>query len=231
MAKKTQTQATAVRTRRVIVHLLKQEGSLDAETLAARLEITAMAVRQHLYALQAEQLVTYQEEPRRMGRPAKLWQLTPAADHLFPDGYAELTLSLLNSVKEAFGEAGLDRLLEVRTRQQLETYTQQMKDKRLAPGTTAEQTLKQRLHKLAEIRTSEGYMAEVQAQPDGSFLFIENHCPICAAATACTGLCAKELEIFQSILGNEINIERVEHIIAGERRCAYQVSDLQLKIN
>ncbi len=215
MTKKPQTQETAVRTRRAIVQLLKQGGCLDAEALAACLEITAMAVRQHLYALQAEQLVTYQEESRPMGRPAKLWQLTPAADRLFPDGYAELTLSLLNAVKAAFGEAGLDRLLEIRTQQQLEGYTQQLKGKR---------SLKQRLNKLVEIRTTEGYMAELQAQTDGSFLLIENHCPICAAATACIGLCAKELEIFQSIVGNEINIQRVEHIIAGERRCAYQIS-------
>lgn len=215
MAKKTQTHETAVRTRRAIVQLLKQEGSLDAEALAARLDITAMAVRQHLYALQDEQLVTYQEEPRPMGRPAKLWQLTPAADRLFPDGYAELTLSLLNSVKEAFGEAGLDRLLEIRTRHVIEGYSQQMKGKR---------SLKQRLNKLVEIRTLEGYMAEVQAQADGSFLLVENHCPICAAATACTGLCAKELETFQSVLGDEVNIQRVEHIITGERRCAYQIN-------
>jgi predicted ArsR family transcriptional regulator len=212
MAKKTQ--ETALRTRRAIVQLLKQQGNLDAETLALRLEITAMAVRQHLYALQDEQLVTYQEEPRPMGRPAKLWQLTSAADRFFPDGYAELTLSLLDSVKEAFGEAGLDRLIEVRTRQQLEAYNQQMKGKR---------SLRQRLNKLVEIRTNEGYMAEVQAQADGSFLLIENHCPICAAATACTGLCAKELEIFESILGDGVNIQRVEHIVAGARRCAYQI--------
>lgn len=215
MAKKTQTQETAVRTRRAIVQLLKQEGRLDAETLAARLGITAMAVRQHLYALQDEQLVTYQEESRPMGRPAKLWQLTAAADRFFPDGHAELTLSLLNSVKQAFGEVGLDRLLEVRSQQQLESYSQQMKGKR---------SLKQRLNKLVEIRTNEGYMAEVQAQADGSFLLVENHCPVCAAATACTGLCAKELEVFQSILGDDTNIKRVEHIIAGERRCAYQIS-------
>lgn len=221
MAKKNQTQATTApcgmlreRTRRVIIQQLKQEGALDAETLAASLDITAMAVRQHLYALQNQQLVTYQEEPRPMGRPAKLWQLTPAADRLFPDGYAELTLSLLNSVKAAFGEAGLDRLLEVRTKQQIEGYSQQIKGKR---------SLKQRLNKLAEIRTNEGYMAEVQ-EVDGAFLLVENHCPICAAATACTGLCAKELETFQSVLGDEVNIQRVEHIIAGERRCAYQIS-------
>lgn len=215
MARKTQTQETAVRTRRAIVQLLKQEGRLDAETLASHLGITAMAVRQHLYALQDEQLVTYQEESRPMGRPAKLWQLTAAADRFFPDGYAELTLSLLNSVKQAFGEAGLDHLLEVRSQQQLESYNQQMKGKR---------SLKQRLNKLVEIRTHEGYMAEVQAQADGAFLLIENHCPICAAATVCTGLCAKELEIFQAVLGDDTQIQRVEHIIAGERRCAYQIT-------
>ena len=62
MTRKTQTQETAVRTRRAIVQRLKQEGRLDAETLASHLGITAMAVRQHLYALQDEQLITYQEE-------------------------------------------------------------------------------------------------------------------------------------------------------------------------
>ncbi|HEY9640563.1 MAG TPA: hypothetical protein V6C57_08765 [Coleofasciculaceae cyanobacterium] len=82
----------------------------------------------------------------------------------------------------------------MRTQHQLDGYTQQIKGKR---------SLKQRLNKLVEICTHEGYMAEVQAQADESFLLIENHCPICAAATACTGLCAKELEIFQS---NKIHV-------------------------
>ncbi len=208
MPKKAQTQTTAVRTRRAIVNLLKQAGAMDAAELSSRLGISAMAVRQHLYALQAEQLVTYQEEARDMGRPAKLWQLTSAANCLFPEAYAELSLSLIQSGMEAFGEAGLERLLEIRTRQQME----------------GQESLEQRLKTLAEIRTNEGYMAEVQPQADGSFLLLENHCPICAAATACTGLCAKELEIFESVLGENAVIQRTEHIVAGARRCAYQVS-------
>lgn len=224
MAKKTSSHDTAVRTRRTIVQLLKQHGSLDAETLAAHLGITAMAVRQHLYSLQDEQLVTYQEDPRPMGRPAKLWQLTPAANRLFPDGYAELTLSLIQSVKSAFGEAGLERLLEIRTGQQREAYEQQMKAKRSAKPMVPQQRLKQRLSQLATIRTNEGYMADVSPQADGSFLLVENHCPICAAATVCTGLCAKELELFQALLGDEVTIERVEHMMAGARRCAYQIN-------
>lgn len=204
----------AVRTRQAIVKLLKQSGALDSQSLAVQLGVSAMAIRQHLYALQNESLVSYQEEARLMGRPVKLWQLTPAADRLFPDGYAELTLSLIHAVQEAFGEVGLEQLLEVRTRQQLANYQTQIPSRA---------TVSEKLAVLAAIRTDEGYMAEVQTLEDGAFLLIENHCPICAAATACTGLCAKELEIFQQVLGSA-TVDRTEHIISGSRRCAYLVS-------
>src|SRR5712691_13058307 len=126
MATNTPQSATAVRTHRALVHLLKQEGPMDAQELAARLHVSAMAVRQHLYALQAEQLVTYHETPRPRGRPVKRWQLTPAADRLFPEAYAELTLSLLTSITEAFGKAGLERLLALRSQQQVAAYRAQM---------------------------------------------------------------------------------------------------------
>ncbi len=100
-------ESKSVRTRRAIVQHLKQAGPTDAETLAIHFSITAMAVRQHLYALQKEGLVTFQEEARSMGRPAKLWLLTSAADRFFPDRYAELTLGLINSMKAAFGRQDL----------------------------------------------------------------------------------------------------------------------------
>ncbi|MBW4474624.1 MAG: transcriptional regulator [Stenomitos rutilans HA7619-LM2] len=214
MTEKLQLKAAAVRTRRKIVNFLKQHGALDATVLASQLSISAMAVRQHLYELQKEGLVTYSEEARPMGRPAKLWQLTPAADRLFPDSYAELTLSFINSVKEAFGEAGLDRILNIRTREQIASYQAQM------PNYA---TLQQRLETLVALRTNEGYMAELHPSTDGSFLLLENHCPICAAATACTGLCTRELEMFQTVLGEDAIVERTEHIIAGDRRCVYRV--------
>jgi predicted ArsR family transcriptional regulator len=210
-------ETTSGRTQRAIVQRLKQAGALDAETLASHFNITAMAVRQHLYALQKEGLVTYEEEARPMGRPAKLWHLTPAADRFFPDRYAELTLGLINSMKAAFGEAGLDRLLEVRTREQIQAY------QAIVPHS---QPLQQRLEALAQQRTEEGYMAEVQAQTDGTFLLAEKHCPICAVATACTGLCRMELEIFQAALGEDSAIERIEHILAGDQRCVYRVAQV-----
>ncbi len=215
MSPKLTPKATNTRKRRALINLLKQAGPTDAATLSARLKVTAMAVRQHLYDLQKEGLVTYSEEARPMGRPAKLWQLTSAANRLFPDGYAELTLSLIESVKEAFGEAGLDRLLEIRTAQQVTTYQSQI---------SQQESLEERLEILATLRTDEGYMAEVQSLPENSFLLIEKHCPICTAATACVGFCAKELEVFQAVLGQDVVVERTEHILAGERQCVYRVS-------
>jgi len=202
------------KTRRSIAQLLKTEGPLTSAQLADRLGVTAMAVRQHLYALAEERLVTVEERPVPIGRPAKYWQLTPEANRLFPDAYAELNLSLIAAMKDAFGDKGLNKVLAFRGAQQEATYLERI---------TASAPLKQKLQQLARLRTEEGYMAEVTANPDGSFLFVENHCPICAAAATCQGFCASELEVFRKVLGTNIQIAREEHILAGARRCTYRV--------
>lgn len=69
-------------------------------------------------------------------------------------------------------------------------------------------------------------MAEVHAAKNGAFLLVENHCPICAAATACKGFCATELDLFRAVFGPRVEVARVEHIVSGARRCAYRVQPL-----
>lgn len=210
-------QAPAERkTRRAITKLLKTEGPIDSAQLAQRLGLTAMAIRQHLYALQREGLVTSEDRPVPIGRPAKFWRLTREADHLFPEAYAELSVALINSVKDAFGEEGLERVLTSRCARQRVDY-----DKRIGP----QDSLDKKLDELARVRTEEGYMAEIRREADGSFLLVENHCPICAAANACQGFCSTELELFRSVLGPGVSVERAEHIIKGDQRCVYRVKE------
>jgi len=69
-------------------------------------------------------------------------------------------------------------------------------------------------------------MAEVFDQLDGSLLLVENHCPICTAAQNCQQLCGAELEVFKTVLGAGVAVERVEHILQGDRRCAYQIQKI-----
>ncbi|GAB4365209.1 MAG: transcriptional regulator [Kiloniellaceae bacterium] len=207
------------RSRRAIIDRLKQDGPQDAAGLARRLGISAMAVRQHLYELEAEGLVTHEAEARPagskvLGRPAKLWALTPAADRFFPDGHAEFTVGLIHSMKQAFGAEGLDKLLKLRAKEQVATYRARI---------DRQPSLPKKLQALADIRTQEGYMAEVQ-KANGGYLLVENHCPVCSAAAACTNLCNMELEVFQKALGRDVTVKRIDHILAGARRCAYLVT-------
>jgi predicted ArsR family transcriptional regulator len=202
-------------TRRRLVKLLKSEGAMDSASLAARLKVTPMAIRQHLYALQAEKLVGAEERPVPLGRPAKYWHLTREADRLFPDAYAELSVALIDALGETFGPKGVQRLLNTRLAKQTADYSARI---------TQSAPLAKKLEQLARARTDEGYMAEVKRDGRGAFLFIENHCPICAAATMCQGFCATELDLFRHVLGPGVAVERAEHIVSGDRRCAYRIS-------
>jgi predicted ArsR family transcriptional regulator len=202
-------------TRRAIVTLLKTEGAMTSAALAHRLRVTAMAVRQHLYGLERERLVEADERRDGVGRPAKYWRLTREADTLFPDAYAELNVAIIGALGEAFGPKGLQRVLAAREAAQRADYARRI---------SATATLRTRLRQLAHVRTAEGYMAEVQSAGGGDFLFIENHCPICAAATTCQGLCATELSLFRAVLGPDVSVDRAEHIVTGDRRCAYRVA-------
>jgi len=206
--------------RAAVLDLIKREGPVTADALAEKLGVTAMAVRQHLAGLEADGLAIYEAKAAARGRPAKYWRVTDKAAGHFPDSHAQLVLDLITEMKKAFGEKGLDALLKLRTIDQSNVY-------REAVGKA--HTLKGRLEALAAIRSKEGYMAEVRQEPEtGTLLFVENHCPICAAAKLCTGLCREELSLFQKVLGGTVKIERISHILAGAGRCAYRVTSYHL---
>ena len=196
---------------------LKTRGTATAAVLAKRLDVTPMAIRQHLAALENEGLVTHIEERRAVGRPARVWDLTQRAAERFPDNHADLTVELLAAVKDVFGEEGLERLIHARAGKQRQSYRQQL------PGEGT--SLAERGAALSELRREEGYMADWSQEPDGSFLLVENHCPICAAATLCQGFCRDELELFREVIGPDAEVERSEHLLAEARRCAYRISE------
>ncbi|MEA1650818.1 MarR family transcriptional regulator [Nitrospirillum sp. BR 11164] len=146
------------------------------------------------------------------GRPRQLWHLTAAGHAQFPDGHAALTTALLSTLVAQLGAGALDAVIAGREAETLARYRAELAD---APDLAA------RVRRLAAIRTAEGYMADSWMLDDGSWLLVENHCPICAAATACAGFCRSELETFRTVLG--ARVDRAEHIPQGARRCAYRI--------
>jgi predicted ArsR family transcriptional regulator len=122
---------------------------------------------------------------------------------------------LIEGIRSVFGEAGLDRLIEARQKSIAATYRQALQP---YPD------LGDRVSALARLRTAEGYMAEFEMQGDGSFLLIENHCPICAAAKTCQGFCRSELALFEAAFGADMSVTRQEHLLSDGRRCVYRIA-------
>ena len=194
--------------------MLKMHGSLTAAALGKKLGTTGEAARQQLSRLADEGLVVASSTPSGVGRPTQEWGLTEAGHARFPDTHAALTVQILDSVRSLLGDAALDRVIEKRERDTRALYKAAMADRK---------SLHERVAALAELRSAEGYMADWQETNDGNLLLIENHCPICAAATSCQGFCRSELNVFRDVLGTDVIVERAEHVIAGGRRCSYLV--------
>jgi predicted ArsR family transcriptional regulator len=200
-----------------VLEILKLEEPATAAGLAAELGLTEAAVRQHLGALEAVGMVRPGPTvARRPGRPASTWSLTDVGRRRFPDRHGELTVQLVDAIRDALGESGLARVIDARTDDQLRGYREALR----AAGTT----LRARVEALAGLRTAEGYIAEVTDDGSGGYLLTEHHCPICDAAKACLGFCTAELRLFADALGDDVLIERTEHLLAGGRRCTYHIT-------
>jgi predicted ArsR family transcriptional regulator len=198
-----------------ILFLLKTRGPSTAQQLAQALDLSSMGVRRHLDAWLEKGLLLTEDRADKVGRPARYWLLSDAGHARFPDRHSELTVQLIAQVRTLFGQSGLDKLITAREQSSETSYQERM---------AGAKTLSKRLAKLVEARDAEGYMAQLEKQPDGSFLLIENHCPICAAATECQGFCRSELDVFRRTLGPDSQVERVEHVLAGGRRCVYRIT-------
>jgi len=201
--------------RRKLLELIKSGGPQTATELAQGLGVTPVAVRQHLQALRRDGLLVYVEERRPVGRPARRWSLSDAAQPFFPDSHREFAVGLIEAIDDAFGGEGLQRLVEERIRQQIRRYRRRMPD--------GDASMEERVAALASLRNEEGYMVDWSADGPGCWVLAENHCPICDAAKVCGKLCAGEPALFQTVLGPDVEVQRTEHLLEDSYRCVYRI--------
>ena len=201
------------RTEDRILFALKTRGALSTAALARLMAISVPGVRQHLGRLAIAGLVEHVDRNEGVGRPAKHWSLTRAADGRFPDTHADLTREMIDAIRDDLGEAALASVVAHRHRRMEQRYRALLGKAR---------SVADRLERLAQARSADGYMASVE-RDDRGLLLVENHCPICAAAASCQGFCEGELELFRELLPGT-TVERIDHALAGARRCAYRIT-------
>ncbi len=206
--------------KRRIIERLKRADTATAPELAAEFGLTDTAIRQHLEALENAELVERVSPPNSAttvggrGRPPVHWRLAASASSLFADRHSDLTVDLIMSIRDALGEDALEAVVRTRAERQLATYRVAIDD---------DASVSDRVHRIAELRSAEGYLAEA-VEGDGHMTLVEHHCPIRDAADSCAGLCSAELNLFQKALGPDVTVAREQHLLEGGQRCAYRIT-------
>lgn len=203
------------RSQAAILQRLKNRGPQSVKILASQLGMTTMGVRQHLTELQNRGLVRKTDETRQTrGRPVHYWKLSAQGHQQFPDNHGQLTQDLIATLREELGQSNLAKLVDACSLRQQKLYEQALE--------AAGNSLEEKVRALSQLRSDEGFMAEVRLLPEG-WLLIENHCPVYAAAESCQQFCQSELDMFRSLLANFADVQRIDHLFAGARRCAYKI--------
>jgi DeoR family transcriptional regulator, suf operon transcriptional repressor len=201
--------------RRAVLYAVRRRGEATVEQVAEQLGITLSGARQHLSALTAAGYVGAAEVPAegpKRGRRALVYTVTDAADAVFPKAYGELTNELLGYVSERDPEL-LDDLFARRREQRIAAAQARLARKRGLGAKVAE---------LTRILDEDGYLASSEQIAPGVYRIVEHNCAIWAVAQNYGQACSSEIDFIRAVLPGT-TVERVQHMVAGARRCAYEV--------
>jgi DeoR family suf operon transcriptional repressor len=197
---------------REILGYLKKHGEARADVLAEHLGITPSGLRQHLAVLGRDGLVRHRELRDGPGRPKHLYALTALSDALFPRAYAELTNELLEYATQEDADL-VGRLFERRAERRLQGALARLEGL----------DFPQKVATVAKILDEDGYLADFEALPDGSFRVREHNCMVLGVARRFGHACSSELDFLRRALP-EAEIQRVQHMLAGAHACAYVIT-------
>ncbi|UXY19130.1 ArsR family transcriptional regulator [Streptomyces cynarae] len=198
-------------TRNRVARSILDHGPSTVAELAGRLGLTQAAVRRHLDALVADDVVEAREQrvygTRTRGRPAKVFALTDCGRDAFDQSYDKLAADALRWIAEhEGGEAAVAAFARARIAAQAGAYREAIEA--AAP--------ERRTEALAKALSADGYAATARSAPVGEQL-CQHHCPVAHVAEQFPQLCEAETEVFSQLLGT--HVQRLATIAHGDGVC------------
>lgn len=211
--------ATDGATRREIVRLLLESGSITAAEIGNELGISPAGVRRHLDVLvddgDAEALPAAAWQHVGRGRPAKRYRLSAAGRAKLEHTYDDLASAAIRQLRELGGDDAVRAFARRRVESILAGVAPAQSD--------AAEDVEQAAERVAGALTQAGY-ATTTTRVGGPIQGIEicqHHCPVSHVAEEFPELCEAEQQAFSEVLGT--HVQRLASIANGDCACTTHV--------
>ena len=176
-------------TRGKVLLLLKKSSPCTVAYLSQQLGLTRNAIRQHLSALERDNLVTRQ--PLRTGptKPALAYSLTATAEPLFPKQYASLLANLIQELVAREGNPPVTTLLSSLGRAAATSYLSRL----------AQRNNRDRLEEVRRIMEEGGALSE-SCQMGPEVVIRDFNCPYAEVVKAQPEVCQVRRGFLQGLL-------------------------------
>lgn len=194
---------------RVLQTLLGRERCTIKE-LAQAVEINPISIRHHIVKLEAEGLVSSEEERHGVGRPRRMYFLTEKGHEQFPTRYIRLTVRLLEQLKETASPSFIRAL-----------FTQMAKDMADEYRTEAHHlTIDERIQLVRQLLSREGFSVVVEKQ--GDYYYIrESSCPYYHIGQNHPEVCSVDQTLISTIL--DVPAQKIQCLLHGDSVCTYMI--------
>ena len=197
--------------RRVLV-VLKRRGEATADELAAALDISASAVRQHLSALRSAGFIAARQDRGHPGRPADRYHATDLTEPLFVATDGSLSIELLGHIEEEDPEL-VNRVFERRRRRLVEEAKDRLEGR----------PIDEQVAILSDLLDSQGFLADSDALSNTRYRINLHSCAMWAVANRYHQACTAELDFIRDLIPGA-TVERVTHKTDGAHTCSYEIT-------
>jgi|TARA_B110000914_G_scaffold14937_1_gene11610 predicted ArsR family transcriptional regulator len=202
-----------------ILEAIKVSEGMPVSDLARELKMSYMGVKQH--CLKLTELGFLEEwrvprEKKEVGRPEKLYRLTPKCDGLFPEAGVGLTLAVLEGVRQIYGDSAPEKLLF--------HHFQLLRDQ-WQPKVRAGKSMVEKATRLADVRDKSGWFSKCHYDSSTGFRIEEFHSPMTKIYAEYPNAARMEVQLLEQLLGTKV----VRNEIAtgkGRKRVVYEIATL-----
>lgn len=185
---------TGSRQEQILALLLNSAAGMSIDEMAAKLQISRNAVKQHLLGLEKQQLIKEAALNSTGGRPARNYSLTGQGVNSFPKQYSWFCNLLLDGLVAELGTEALDKMMWNMGVKLAESLAPQF----------SQQSVEEKLLGLVALMQSLGYHAELERE-DGRPVSIKAvNCVYHDLAQQHLSLCQFDQALIATVLGQPV---------------------------